>query len=323
MKIKNIFFVMLACVISFSKSVFSSTAEPEEVTLEMLRSFDWDSLPNASEEYQELWQQVLADVGVRDCGTPVKQGISGGCYCRFFDGKFRIGINQELLKSPQPSIVEFVFYRLAISSMAIDLNVLKILVPWARKIIIMQGTLAALDYCLRAGKDNAVNGLIKTVLGLIVRKKQASMCFLGPTNEELLTYSFKFILAHREGKKPDYNVWAQKYMTELLTGDKQFRCILIYKKNRFSGDYEPTLIDLVDDDFVIYIPQAREQNEPLRAVSVFFKNRSFGCHVCTDTALEDDDFVVDYSQNVTPDQLPEDMTPEEAFAKLHLWIFGS
>jgi hypothetical protein len=321
MKIKNIFFVMLACVISFSKPVFSSTAES---TLNTLRSLDWDGLPDASEECQELWQQALAAVGVRDCEIPLKQGIPILHCFSLWDGKFHFGINEKFVKKHVPGEAKLFFYKAAMQvkhgAISVSINMP---VALAEKILSMQETLGALYYLLRDEKNNVVDAWIKRVIDLIITKTQAALVSESPTNEELLTYSFKFILAYREGKNPDYNVFAKRYMTELLTGNKPLRCIWIFKKDRPSRSYDITCIDLANGDFVVDNSQPGQSGEPLRGVSIYQKNEISGGYEITSINFEDDDFIVDYSQSGQPIEPPAGMTVDEIADELSQKIFGS
>jgi hypothetical protein len=269
MTIKNIFFVMFACVISFSKPVFSSTAEPEAITEETLEAIDWDGLPDASLEYQELWQQALAAVGVRDCVIPVKQGAPYLYTSGFWCGNFRFGINQKLLKKSTPGIADFIFYLTAMhvkhGAISVSINMP---VALADKILIMRNTLGAFHYLLKNRKNDAVDAWSNRLNNMVRAKTQSSLFSEASTNEALLRYSLQFILAHREGKNPDYNFFAKRYMTELLTGNKQFRCIQICRKNKFSGHYEDIVTNLEDDDYVIDHSQPGQPIEPPAGTTV-------------------------------------------------------
>jgi hypothetical protein len=293
MKIKNILFIIFACVLSVQNHIFASQVEP----LETSKASELAKLKDASPAVAAAFKEVLQAVGL---GEEIEKVVIKKTAPNLFELAWdkeiiALAVNEESLAQLSQELRTFRFYEVAMylkhrmGKQAIKES--GALTNIFLKVTTMQSVLGALCYLLKEEKYEIVGAWLGFVSAWL-RSDNPVEHFKDPSYEAYYRYCKEFVRSWNAGKGPFYNAFAITYFQELFLGEAKFKCKLVVRKDEQGQVALVRHTDLQDGE-------------------------------ASEVILQDGEWIIDCSQNVTPEELPEDMTPQEAFAKLHPLIFGS
>jgi hypothetical protein len=236
MKISNIFSVVLMCGFFFTKPVLATTADPRVEAL-------MDS-EDASPGLKEHFMQALAAFGVvRDAeNVIVKKGYPSIIYF-VKQKKILLGLNEAMLSEANQGLVTFEFYKIATRIKhdcreAIVKSLSPNVVVLAQKLCLLRDTLSALGCLLSKGEGEVVLSCLGAFMEAIKQNSPVEILAgqEAPTAEAF--YRYADALNDRYGEDGfDSRSLVEMYMNEILSGKKNFKCLLVFPQSGHTIKY--------------------------------------------------------------------------------------
>jgi hypothetical protein len=226
LKRKGTFFWILVFGMTTMVGLFSS--QPDSVHERIAAT---GATPDACQELQDIFHGALKAFGLPSCGVVKNDPKHAGCLVSDSDGMMYLSVDEKVLLEIDDK-QELTFLMYFYTSMAKILCALNKKIK-ARGVLFSMSKITQALFALHALLEQEATSVVDCFFLMRVKNIYFQVPSFGSIEQEevVFRYAMAFREAYAQSLKPSVIEFIQRYLDELKTGTKQFKCALAVESN--------------------------------------------------------------------------------------------